>query len=247
MECLQCKAVIPAEDVNLDNLLAKCRNCGEVFSFADAMQRPVGVGGRGLKLPAPQPDSLRVEEFAVNTPGILGPGRQIMHRWFSWPILLLGVFCVAWDSFLVNWYWEAFNNPGFQGQGQWQWLMIVFPLPHLAVGVGLTYFVLAGLLNYTIVQVCGTELTVRQGPLPWKGNRRLDAATIIQLYCDQTSTWGKEWNSVWPQHNVNALLANERKLKLLSGLRRDQALFYEERLEEWLGIEPYPVSGEVEK
>jgi hypothetical protein len=238
MQCLRCQALIPAEDVNLDNLLAKCRNCDEVFSFAGEMQRPVGAGGRGRgpKLPAPRPDFLRIEE--------VDEGRQITHRWFRWPILCLGVFCVGWDSFLINWYWEAFNNPALQGQ----WLMIVFPLPHLAAGVGLTYLVLAGLLNHTIVQVRGTELTVRHGPIPWRGNRRVDVANIVQLYCDlANSSWGREWNFIFPQYNVNALLANERKLKLLSALRRDQALFYEERLEEWLGIEPYPVSGEVEK
>ncbi|HEV3080453.1 MAG TPA: hypothetical protein VGY66_11760 [Gemmataceae bacterium] len=37
MNCPKCRSQIPAEDVNLDTLFAKCRYCNEVFRFADSV------------------------------------------------------------------------------------------------------------------------------------------------------------------------------------------------------------------
>jgi hypothetical protein len=42
-------------------------------------------------------------------------------------------------------------------------------------------------------------------------------------------------------------MSDERKVKLLGNLSKDEALFFEQQLEEWLGIEPYPVTGEIAK
>jgi hypothetical protein len=231
--------VIPAEDVNLDNLVAKCRSCNEVFSFADQMQRPIqSEGKRAAKLPVPKPDSLRIED--------LGDQRRIIRRWFTWPILRLVFFCVAWDSFLIFWYFVAFN---VRFGGPFNWIMVVFPIGHVAVGVALTYSVIASLLNSTTVLVDGDRLSIRHGPVPWSGNRSLDIADIIQLYCDDnyaTSNRTTDSSLTW-RYNLNAMLVDGRKLKLLSGLPKDQALFCEQQLEEWLAIEPYPVSGELER
>ena len=93
------------------------------------------------------------------------------------------------------------------------------------------------------------RLSIRHHPVPWRGNRSLDIGDILQLYCDESYvTKNRTTNpSVTWMYNLNALLADGRKLKLLSGLPKDQALFLEQQLEEWLGIEPYPVSGELEK
>jgi hypothetical protein len=234
MQCPRCQALIPAEDVNLDNLVAKCRQCHDVFSFADQVQRPIRPDNkRPAKLPFPKPDSLRVED--------LGDQRRIIRRWFTWPVLMLVFFCVGWDSFLIFWYSMAFNAPF-----PFAWIVVVFPIAHLAVGVGLTYFVLACLFDSTTVLVDGDRLSIRHRPVPWRGNRSLQAADIVQLYCDRSSHTGNNTKDPWG-FCVNAILADERKLKLLSGLARDEALFLEQQLEEWLGIEPYPVSGEVEK
>jgi hypothetical protein len=231
--------VIPAEDVNLDNLVAKCRSCNEVFSFADQMQRPIKSDGkRPAKLPVPKPDSLRIEDF--------GEQRRIIRRWFTWPILRLVFFCLAWDSFLIFWYFVAFNVPF---GGPFNWIMVIFPIGHVAVGVALTYSVLASLLNYTTVLVDGDRLTIHHRPVPWRGNRSVNIGDIVQLYCDQSyATSNRTTNpSLTGVYNLNALLPDGRKLKLLSELAKDQALFCEQQLEEWLGIEPYPVSGELER
>lgn len=231
MQCPRCQAEIPAEDVNLDNLVAKCRQCNEVFSFADQVQQTAQLHqSPSRKLPVPKPDRLRIED--------LGDPRRIIRRWFSTAIIVLVFFCIFWDGFLIVWYWIAFTKPG-------PWIMVVFPLLHVAAGVYLTYFALAGLFNHTTVTIECNQLTVRHGPVPWKGVPSLAVEDIIQLYCDQSYS-SRNRNSNW-QYNVNALMADERKVKLLGSLPKEEALFFEQQLEEWLGIEPYPVTGEVEK
>jgi hypothetical protein len=134
----------------------------------------------------------------------------------------------------------AFHNPGPGAL-----IMIIFPVAHLAAGVGITYFTIAVLANRTVVTVAGNDLRIRHRPVPWRGNRNVDASTIIQLHCDQVISNSNRGSTPW-SYRVNALLKDERRLRLLSGLDKDQALFYEQKLEEWLGIEPYPVSGAVE-
>lgn len=88
--------------------------------------------------------------------------------------IFLAFFCLAWNAFLVVGLSES------QEETPMLWLFLLFPIVHVAVGVGLTYYTLAGFLNFTEVTVRGGTLTVRQGPLPWKGNRTLSAIDLAQ-------------------------------------------------------------------
>jgi hypothetical protein len=230
MQCPQCGSLILAGDVNLTNLVAKCQNCNEVFSFAEQLQTSTRVDSSQhlSKLPVPQPDTLQVEDDGIQ--------RRIIRRWFTTQIGFFILWCIGWDSFLVSWYWTALTNPD-----AFLLISLIFPLPHVAIGIWMTYFTFASFFNKTIVEVDNNLLMVRHGPLPYYGNRSLDVNTIMQFYCNGN----RHRRSV--SYNVNALLADGSKLKILSALQRDQALFYEARLEAWLGIEPSRVRGEVEK
>lgn len=69
--------------------------------------------------------------------------------------------------------------------------MKVFPIGTAAVGVGLTYFTLAGLMKTTRVRVNSGRLSVSHGPLPWAGNREFDAGDIAQLFCKEKTNRGE--------------------------------------------------------
>jgi hypothetical protein len=145
------------------------------------------------------------------------------------------LFCIAWDSFLAFWYWTAFNKPG-------EWLItFIFPLPHLGVGIWLTYFILASLVNKTVVQLEDNLLTVRHGPLPYYRNHCVEVTTIVQLYCFEK----RSNKSV--SYEVNAILTDGSTLKLLRDLQKDEAIFLEDRLEDWMGIDRQAVPGELER
>ena len=48
--CPLCGSLIPAEDMNLDKALAKCRKCDNLFGFAERQRRRAGRRG-GTRLP----------------------------------------------------------------------------------------------------------------------------------------------------------------------------------------------------
>ncbi len=120
-------------------------------------------------------------------------------------------------------------------------MAILFPLLHVAVGVGLTYTVIAGYLNQTFITLDNANLTIRHAPIPWFGNRIIPIDTIRQLYCKA----GKI------QKNNNAtyelwVAFNQGDAKCLLSLDDpDSVRFLEQQLEAKLGIPNERVAGEL--
>jgi hypothetical protein len=160
----------------------------------------------------------------------------ISWPWFTLATLGMTFFCIAWDSFLVFWYAMALRHNG-------PWLMIVFPICHVGVGVGLTYWVLCGYLNRTRITLSAGELLVRHGPLPWFGNRLLQNDQIRQLYCEEQFQRSCSANS--RQFQLSAMLADNTRITLIKGLASPgEARFLESALEQRLKISPQRVPGE---
>jgi hypothetical protein len=230
LKCKACGAAIDADHIDLARDIATCPYCGAVTRLEEvrrsATEAPPAVRPR-VELPP---------RFTVeDTFG----GLTIRRRWFSPAILFLAVFAVGWDSFLVFWYATAFATGA-------PWIMVVFPVVHLAVGVVLTYSVVACFLNTTTVTAEDGRLTVRHGPLPWPGNTDLETADFDQLYCEEKVHRGKNGES--RTYAVSALTRGGTKRKLLDGLTdADQAVFIEQRLEDYLKIKDRPVAGEMSR
>lgn len=238
--CKRCRHPIPAEDVNLERMVAKCRACQAVFAFV--VERAAGAAGARTPFreaaavadmrrrpPVPLPSQLvRVEASEV---------LSIRRRWFKPDALFQLFFCIAWDAFLVVWYTAALG-------GGSHWLMIVFPVAHVAVGVTLTYSTLAKLFNSTVVSAGGGRLRVRHGPIPWRGNHDLPSTDIVQVYCRVSPP---KSNSSELGFDVVVVLRDDRSMTLVAGLPAlDQALFIEQEIEHFLSIRDVPVPGEVE-
>jgi len=230
LKCARCRTDIEPDEVNIKLAVAKCRECGSVFSFADQLPPRLEAGRQPLPRPeVPLPGGIRVESW--------GHELRVVRRWFTPAILFLVFFCIAWDSFLIFWYGIALTTEA-------PWLMVVFPVAHVAVGVGLTYYTLATLLNKTQLQVAGGVLSVTHGPVPWKGNVQLAASDIEQVFCTEKLTSSESQES--RTYRVNAMLVSGRKVELMSDLTEaDQALYIEQILEDHLGIVDRPVGGEL--
>lgn len=174
----------------------------------------------------PQPESITITRE--------GAAIRLTRRWFSWKYVPMAFFCVAWDAFLIFWYGIAFSTKA-------PWIMIVFPIAHLAVGVGLTYSTLAGFLNRTVMEVTRTEVNIWHEPLPWAGNILLKTGDVAQFYCAETPGSNNSHS-----YNLFAALRDGQRKKLLAGLDTpDIGLFIEQRLESWLKIPDQPVGGEI--
>jgi hypothetical protein len=229
--CVHCGAAIVPADVDLQNGLATCAACNKVFNFVDRLPKasPRIAAVNALDPLLPQPPRMKLEEW--------GRTLRISWRWFAWSYVALAGFCVFWDGFLIFWYSIAFANHG-------PLMMKLFPALHLAVGVSLTYSVLTGFLNRTVVEVNDTGLSIWHGPLPWWGNRQVPKSQIEQLFCEKT--WPRtNQNQPGPQYQLCATMGQGNTLRLLGGFRHlGEPRFLEQQIEKRLGIKPLAVVGE---
>ncbi len=165
--CKSCDRIIPAADVNIERAIAKCSDCDAVFSFADQLDQRSAIERGEVVLP-------RSMDLQSGRGGL-----RISRRWFGPQVIFLAFFCLFWDGFLVFWYAMALAGPGPEvDAGGPPLMMLVFPLLHVGVGVGLTYYVIAAFLNRTIVRVEAGTLSVTHGPVPWQVNKSLHARLV---------------------------------------------------------------------
>ena len=160
---------------------------------------------------------------------------------WTWPRLMavpLLLFSIAWDSFLVFWYYNAAAR---DQPSEVEWLFLLFPIGHVAVGLVLPYVGAAFLVNRTIVDVSGLAITVAHKPLPFPGNRKLQVVDVRQLFSVERA---RQKGS--PTYTVMARLTSGREVTLISGLSTDrEARFLENRIERRIGLANQPVSGEL--
>jgi hypothetical protein len=178
---------------------------------------------------APIPEHISMEQ---TTGGLL-----FSYRWFSPAYIFVAIFAVAWDAFLVFWYTIAASQDA-------PLVMMLFPIIHVLVGFGISYYALAGFLNKTFVLVGEGKLTIQHAPLPWPGSRVLQAAELTQLYSEERVIRSR--NGTQLRYQLNAITSENKKVTLLSNLAApDQVRFLENKLEEYLGIADVPVQGEM--
>ncbi|MFH0990080.1 MAG: hypothetical protein V1799_08700 [bacterium] len=179
----------------------------------------------------PQPNNVTIDQ---TTSGLV-----LTYRWFSPKFIFLALFCVIWDGFLVFWYAIALG-------GNSSWEMILFPVLHIALGIGLTYYTVAGFINRTVITVGQGRLSIEHGPMMWFGSWLLNSTEISQIYVEEIVTRGKHGPST--SFQLNAITQDGRKIKLMGGFESaDSARFIENKVEEWLGIHDRKVEGELQK
>ena len=248
LQCGQCGAPFRAADLHLDRGIAVCSACGGVQRLPGPITSVTSNDSKTTVKQKPSADVPVPDRFTVED-----DGRELTIRfgWFQWILFFLLFFAIAWDSFLVGWYWMLTSGPfgGNDGMpGPFKLIFFLFPIAHVAVGVGLTYFVLAGFFNSTVIRVADGMLSVRHGPLPWRGNLDLPTDGIEQIYCQNKLCTSRDEDghaSTSRHYEVHAVIDGQ-KTKLLSGLHEaDHALFVEQRLERFLGIKDQAVPGEM--
>jgi hypothetical protein len=182
-------------------------------------------------LPTPMPSNVTVNDH--------GTGLTLNYRWYSPKFIFLIFFCIFWDGFLFVWYGQALSTNA-------PLMMILFPLLHVGVGVGLTYYTVAGFLNRTVVEVSHEGLRIYYTPLPWFGNKTIPVSDLAQLYREEVVSRGNRSTRV--TYQLSAVSKESKKIKLLGGIETtDVALFLEQEIEKWLGIKDVKVAGEMQK
>lgn len=149
----------------------------------------------------------------------------IRRRWRSWRILPLFLFAIAWDSFLVFWYTMALSGKGAP------WLAIIFPIGHVAVGIGITYFVVASFLNVTDVVLSSSRVRVRTYPLPWHRTRDLNPGEIVDTRVKYAGR-----NQTCATYDLRYRTRENRERKLVTGLSEDEAEYLDFQVRKTLGL-----------
>jgi hypothetical protein len=234
LHCRYCAAEIPAANINLDNLVAKCANCNAVYSIAGELGLASGEKDKTVAAPlraeVPMPQGIEIkDEF----------DKLVIRRaWYSCMALPMLFFTVFWNGFMLMWFGISIS------MGAWQ--MALFGTLHGAIGVYLAYTTLASFLNATTITVTSDQLEIRHHPVPMPGSKTLFASEIVQLFCVQHVSRGSKGGTTI-SYQVNAIMQDQRRENLLKGLTNiEQALYIEQEIERYLRIENRQVQGEVE-
>jgi hypothetical protein len=162
----------------------------------------------------------------------------IRKKWFRPSVIFLAIFCVFWDGFLVVWFLGASQMENVP------LMHILFPLGHVAVGAGLTYFTIAGFINKTDIIISPMQLQVRIQPMKWPGEGTYYISDIQQLYTFKKVRKTKNGTSI--TYEVRMLDNHEQEKTLIRGLEaRSQGLYIEKEIEKIVGIKDEAVAGAV--
>lgn len=124
------------------------------------------------------------------------------------------------------------------------WMMVLFPLIHVAAGIGITYFTVATIFNTTTILADYQTLSVSHKPIPWPGQKTFQRGDIDQLYSVEKMHRNK--NGVNYTYEVRVLQKDRTQRALLTGLQNtEQALYVEQELERYFRIRDRPVPGEL--
>ena len=225
--CESCGAVVPADNLNLERMVAMCVACDAVFAFqVDAAPR--------RRENIARPEKLQVERRGDET---------VVRR--SWRSPLAGAFLLLFAAMWNGIVWTGYVMTGDDQSMIFRWFLIPFQL----IGFGVAYFALAVFVNTTTLTVSRRRLVVRHGPLPFPGNVDMDPGDIEQVFVDEQLNVHRHENSssssVSRSYRLQARLKDGTKKTLIRALPdADEALWLEQLLKDELGIADRPVRGE---
>jgi len=112
-------------------------------------------------------------------------------------------------------------------------------------GAGILYYTLTTWLNKTHIFVSQDAIEIKHKPLPWFGNKRLETKNIKQLYSKEEISTSSSNNRRSITYKLHIVSHGEDDMTLLSVENSQQALFLEQEIEKYLGIENMRVRGEI--
>lgn len=160
---------------------------------------------------------------------------HICRKWFGFPIMLMSGFMVFWIGIQ---FFTYFLITGEFGDATV--IIYSFGAIFLLIDVFLFYLLAAGWMNKTDIFVNKQLMEIKHSPVPWMGNKKLDATTLTQFYVHKSVATNDGRTTV--TYEVHYLQKGQQSAKLIAGLaEREQAVFIEQKIENYLGIIDVPI------
>ncbi len=235
MHCKTCGVVIEESWLETKRGLVRCRNCDTVTELARSQAGP-SVQRPWERPPVALPRGFECEQR--------GERLTIRWRWFSMQGFLM-VFVLAGWGLVFGLTYAKYQGGELSLSGtelaEQALIFLVFCLSAAWLG----YLAATNFINSTIITTSVNALHIRHTPLPWPGGGRVDS--IRQLFSKQRVHRHRKRGRSY-SYELHALLAGGKRRKLVGGLdEAAQALWLERALEEQLGIQDRPVSGEIQR
>jgi len=229
INCVDCGTEIPAKDIDINTILAKCSNCNSVFDFEREIRewdrnRPEIFMPEGLEVLKLQSE-LDMQVSWMKTKPKKGFGFMTFFT-FVWNLILLPI---VFTSVMAGQF-EVLLGAGL----------------HILVGLGLIGYIASVFINSTDIVVDKRFLEISHRPikLPFFKSHKIPSSEIKQLYV--TRYVSSSTNGV-PNHAyaLYAILKNDKRVQILKGMNRETQLYVEQEIENYLEIKDHRVRGEV--
>ncbi len=151
---------------------------------------------------------------------------HLIHQWYT-PFLIISLVITAmmFNAFFIS------NNLFDTLINDERLALKAFSFLFLCLGLFSIYAVFAYWFNKTHIYVSQNTIQIKIAPLPWLGNKRLDAKQIKQLFV-KTIRKGKAIN-----YHIMGITKDGVKFNLLKNFRNQRhALLIEKKIEEYLDI-----------
>lgn len=226
VKCPGCGEAIEAEDINIHQNLAKCRECKVLYQLNEAI-----------------PFRNKPEQFMPKGVDVLHLSNELDIE-ISWRRSLktfMVMFTIFWNSIVFIVAAGAIISG--------EYLPLLFMSFHILIGVGLLYHQLTLIFNKTNIIIDDERMSIEHYPLklPFYPNRNIRTDSIKQLFVEKyvQSTTNDVPNYAY---TVSGLLDDGKKIKFIKGLAHlDQARYIEQEIENYLLIADKRVDGEYEE
>lgn len=231
LECPNCDSEIFSDDINIDKGIAKCHNCHHVFPFEDKLKK-LSRGGRRAEVFQPE----GIEMFRLRSE------LNIDYKWRNTQSsnYFMLFFTLVWNAMILPTAFSAVMS------GEIGALLAMSV--HIGVGVWLLLRQMSKFINSTYITVDEHFLTIDHRPIssPWFPNKKIPVDDIEQVFVKKKRTGSTNGVSHYAYSIVVIDKKRRQEVSLISGMKNsDKALFIEQEIEYFLGIEDRPVRGEI--
>lgn len=231
LECPNCESDIFSDDINIDRAIAKCHNCHHVFPFEEKIKDKRKARRRKEVF---QPEG--IEMFRLRSE------LNIDYKWRNTQSsnYFMLFFTLVWNAMILPFAFSAVMNGEI---GALLGMSI-----HIGVGVWLLLSQFSKFINSTFITVDEHYLTIDHRPIssPWFPNRKILVKDITQVFVKKKTTGSVNGVPTFGYSVIAIEKKWKREIPLIEGMKNpDKALFIEQEIEYFLGIEDRKVAGEV--